>query len=147
MAKLKVSSGADVVINIADFEDADEVSILIQQELSKGSLNLAGIKKEDLAGGIGGLDLSVVEPLIKSFLAVSGSREVRDAIFKCLSRCLYNGEKITKETFNPAEARADYYEIVFECLKVNLSPFFTGLASKFGILELLTENLNSQKSE
>ena len=132
MAEVTVSSGAKVVVNIADFDDAMTLKNAIASELAKGKLQLEGLTQGDLdIQNMMSLDMKVIEPLLQVALTIDSAPEVNKAIFVCLEKCLYNGEKITKQTFNPEEARADYYEIVIACLKVNLTPFFKGLLSKF----------------
>lgn len=61
---------------------------------------------------------------------VDSNTEVFEALMKCLAKCSYESEKITKATFESAEARGDYYPIAFACLKENLLPFFKSLLSQ-----------------
>lgn len=114
-------NGAKVVINHADFEDAMDLQSSILKEASKAEFSLEGV---DMSSDI---DFS---GLIKAGMSVAGSKEVREIIFKCLVRCTYNGDKITKQVFENPEARKDYYEVVIACLKENLLPFFGGLISQ-----------------
>ena len=133
---MEVSSGAKVVINIADFDSSMRLKNAIEKEFADSKFEMGAI---DLKKSFNDLDISVLTPFLKTLAQIDSSQEVYDAIFVCLLRCTYNGDKITKATFEEAEARADYYEIVFECLKVNLLPFFKGLALKLNLLGLLQE--------
>lgn len=116
MADLTVPSGAKVVIEPAPWQDAKKLKMAIQRELATSGLNLS------LS--------SDVSSLISAFMSVDSSPAVDGALSKCLSRCTYNGEKIIESTFDPEEARADYYDIVVTCLKVNLGPLVKSLSSK-----------------
>ena len=91
----------------------------IQREL-KGinlDLDLTDLKHADLSA------------LFEGALAVDSSEPVFAALFKCLLRCTYNGHKITLATFEPEDARQDYYDIAVACVRVNLSPFFSRLSA------------------
>lgn len=100
----------------------------------------SAIAKELASSDLGGfkMDASVkfseqelnIADFAKLALAVDSSPAVYKALFACLKRCTYNGQSITEATFEDEKAREDYYEIVIECLRVNLSPFFKGLISK-----------------
>lgn len=114
-------SGVKVKINFADFEDAMDLQSAILKEAAKADFSLDGAaitKDVDFSG------------FIKAGMSVAASKEVRELIFKCLARCTYDGQKITKQTFEDPESRKDYYEVIFACLKENLSPFFEGLISQ-----------------
>lgn len=122
MVEFKGQNGANIKINPAGFEESVNLRMAITKELSKADFNINAS-----AVDMDNIDVSGIAKLI---CVVDSSREVNDALFACLSRCTYNKDKITKATFEPVEAREDYYEIVISCLKVNLSPFFKGLISK-----------------
>lgn len=112
-------SGVKVRINPADFEDAMDLQSVILSEASKAEFSLKGLDSEiELSG------------FIKAAMSVAASKDVREILFKCLVRCTYDGQKITKATFDDVNARKDYYEVVMACLKENLTPFFEGLCSK-----------------
>jgi len=72
-----------------------------------------------------------IASIAKMIALADSSDEVYKAIFTCLARCTYNGEKITKQVFEPANARQDYYDIIFACAKENVAPFFESLISKW----------------
>lgn len=121
----KSESGAKVVINPADWRDAVALKSAIAKELSKSDLSIdieTISKSQDIT------------EFVKLFLVLDSSDVVYAAVFKCLIRCTYKGEKIEEATFEDLEAREDYYEIVFNCIKENISPFFKGLRSRFSQL-------------
>lgn len=124
MQKITPPSGAEVVIREAPFKDAMRLKNAIVSELADSGLDLKNIT--------GDTDISeLLSPLLSGVLAVDSSEKVYGALFACLARCSYNGEKITEDIFDRSEARADYYPIVLECAKVNILPFFEGLRSRF----------------
>lgn len=133
MADFQVSSGAKVNIKIASFGEVMRFKNAIQKAFSK-----SGIKFE-LSDNIS--DLTQIVMLIDS------DDDVFRCLFECLKKCTYNGEKITENTFEPEDARQDYYDIVIECLKVNFSPFLKGLASKWNTLSSVVKGSSIQKPE
>lgn len=108
MSEFTAPSGAKVVINAASWEEANKLKKAIERALA----------------------LSPSLHVMQMVFLVDSSDEVEKAMWGCLVRCLRNDQKIVPETFNPVEARADYYEIVAECLKENLSPLVVSLRSK-----------------
>lgn len=135
MAEFTTENGVDINIRIAPFEDAMELKSAISKELADAGFNFDGISIT------GETDVAELMPLlIKAVLALDSSPRVNNAIFKCLERCTYDGEKIRKSTFEDISARENYYQIVIECLKENLRPFFKSRLA--GLLETyLSENL------
>lgn len=72
-----------------------------------------------------------LETAIKGILFADTSDKFIANVFKCLASCIYEDvKKIDELLFEDVpELREDYYEIVFECCKVNLTPFFKSLSS------------------
>ncbi len=118
MTEIVTSSGAKVVIGMAPFKAAMALKNAIARELA-----VTGVQIESV-------DDFTVGSFLPAILTVDSSPAVYAALFDCLARCSYNGDKITENTFENATARADYYDIVLACAKENLSPFFKNLASK-----------------
>lgn len=128
MLEFKALSGAKVIINEATWQKAMALKNAISKELSEVGIDIdmSTLQAENKSDALNGL----IEPLLK----VDSSPEVYKALFECLEYCNYDGEKITEDTFEDLGARQDYYQIMIECIKVNLSPFFKGLLSKFATL-------------
>lgn len=120
MIEFTATSGAKVKINVADFEDAQNLKFAIQK-----ALKAEGFEMKDM-GDILSADMW---PIAKLAMAVDCSKEVNEALWPCLVRCSRNGEKITKQTFEPVDARQDYYEIVVSCIKENVGPLFVGVSA------------------
>lgn len=81
------------------------------------------------------LDLRKIDPrLINTmkdlFCEIASSDAVESAFFECAGRCLLDGKKITRETFESPDMREDYLPVAWEVIKYNLLPFFRGLASQ-----------------
>lgn len=133
MVEINVPSGAKVIINVCGFDDAIAIKNAIIREASKNGLG-AGISLS-----------SDILTLARLAALVDSSPEVYAALWPCLARCTYDGEKITKKTFEPEEARKDFYDIAIECARANVSPFFESALSKFKELLAGTQQGVSQK--
>lgn len=143
--EFKGTSGKKIVINAAPFMDAMALKNAISSRISSSTVSL----DFDISKGADQQDVDIAE-IVKLAAGLDSDPVVNEALMKCLSRCTRDGEKITTETFEPEDAREDYYEIIFACIKVNLSPFFKALLLKFTPLvanlgSLLEEN--GQKPE
>jgi len=125
MTQFVTKAGAQVIINPASFIDAIALKNAVASELSGSGFDfdIKNLSKDN------DIDFSV---FIKAFLKVDSSPAVYAALFKCLGGCTRNKERITEQTFEEIEARADYYEIIIACAKENIAPFFNGLLSMFG---------------
>lgn len=133
------NTGNRVVINTAPFRDVVALKNELLKEFIKYPL---GLKLKDLYGQSKGqikdifnkeLDFTEVFDFIKNVLISSDTSDVlNDKIFNCLKYCTYNtAYKIDKNLFDDVkEARADYYEIIFACIKENLRPFMKSLVSE-----------------
>ena len=129
LTEKKLGSGATLGLQIADFEDAIALHDAVIGEL-------VGIKIE-------GLDLEKFDPkdlFTKDISAYKDlifkvviSRTVRDAFFRCAACCTYQApsasapDRITRNTFQPEGARADFYPVAGEVVVLNLAPFFKNL--------------------
>lgn len=123
---------ATVVIAPAPLQDAFKLKSLIQK-----ALLAQGVSIEDI----------LEENFMNALLAVDSSQEVFDCLFECLKKSTYNGIKITKEVFENEAARYDLYEVFFQCVKVNLYPFFKNLLSRFQIKDIVPQIGESQPSK
>ena len=121
MVEFTATSGAKVKIDIASFEDAQNLKFAIQR-----ALKAEGFEMKDFTD----IMSSDMWPIAKLALAVDCSKEVNDALWPCLARCSRNLDKITKQTFEDVDARQDYYEIAVYCIKENIGPLFVGVSAK-----------------
>lgn len=109
MSEFIAPSGAKVVINVASFEEAMRLKKAIERAVGSAP--------------------TFASPL-QMMLLVDSNDDVEKALWGCLARCLREGEKIIPATFDPPDARADYYEIGAACVKENLGPLLESLRSK-----------------
>lgn len=131
------TNGKTIVINAAGFKDAFELKNSIEESIKGQQLDL--VKKGT------SLENMDIAPLIQLVLSIDSNERFNTALFKCLEKCLYDQEKITEKTFEKVENRADYYNIVIECVKVNISPFFVGLISR--LKDMQSFNTGNQKPQ
>ena len=122
------ANGVTVKINVADFITSMQLKKAVVEAVKDSDVDIATIDLENLKVG-------AIDSILQIILTADCSNKVEEAIFKCLARCTYNGEKIIKDTFEPVAARENYYEIVIACLKENLTPFFAPLFLKLNALQ------------
>jgi hypothetical protein len=128
------AKGVEVKINMADFITSMKLKKAVVEAVKDSGIDIASVDLENLKVG-------AIDSILQVILTADCSDKVEEAIFKCLSRCTYGGQKITKDIFDNTdsekakEAREDYYEIVIACLKENLNPFFAPLFSKLNELQ------------
>ena len=123
------ATGARIIINPCSLVEAFKLKSTIQKALLGQGLNIEQLMDVDIMTVIMSLD---------------SSEEVTNCLFECLKKSLYNDNAIKPDVFDDVKAREDLYEIFFNCIKVNLYPFFKTALSKFGIqqyLERLKGNL------
>lgn len=72
------------------------------------------------------------------FCTMMSSPRIQAALDECMKRVIYNGRKIDADTFEPVEARDDYFTVCIEVAKENILPFTKSLFAQYGaILEKL----------
>lgn len=118
--QITLKSGAMLELQMAPFADGMNLFKVIVNEVKQVDVDLSGL---DVAG-LASKDLNSIKNLIFQLL---GSDAVERCFFLCAARCLHNGQKITKATFEPAESRGDYLPTAWEVIKFNIAPFFSGL--------------------
>lgn len=105
MSTFTAPSGAEVVINIASWEEANRLKKAIERVIGTSQ---------------------TLHPL-QLIALVDSSDDVEKAVWPCLSRCLRDGQKVVPMTFDNAESRKDYLSIVEACVKENLGPLVESL--------------------
>jgi hypothetical protein len=142
-------SNAAVVINMANFIDASRLRVAVLGAVKESGVEISKIDIDKLLSGVkedmgAAVKSGALDSLLGMVITLDCSEKVNNEIFNCLKRSTYNGEKITRDTFNSEDAMGDYYHIVIMCLKVNLAPFFKTLFSRLSGLQLM-KNQTSQK--
>lgn len=112
--------GVKVTLLPTSLDKAYKLKSLVEKAILKQGIKLSDI----LADG----DMNY-EDLASILLAVDSDIDVFNACFECMDKSIYKDLKITKDVFEDETARADLYEVLFYCLKVNVYPFFRNLLS------------------
>lgn len=124
----------NVKINVASFEDGEAL-----QRAFFEVVRTSGFKLSDLEGE-GNLD-----HVSRLAMSANSDKALSAALWPCLARCTYNGEKITKATFEDVDARRSYFPIIAKCIQVNVEPFLAGLGSVLGMFHSPIEKSGIQK--
>ena len=123
--EIKTKGGADLVVRPASLANAINLQNVVLKEISGTGLDIDLDLNKMLGGDVG----KTLNELLPVFVNVCSSEAVQNALFDCLVQCTYNSEKITRDTFENFEVRGDFYEVLIECAKYNLAPFFKNLLS------------------
>ena len=120
---IDLKSGNQLTVSVAPFSEANKLLKTVARELTAVSFDL----------DFGNVDLAHISPkdintLKNAAFQLLQSDVVEASVFKCMERCLYNGQRITAKTFEEENARADYLPVAWEVMKANLTPFFKNLA-------------------
>lgn len=102
MIELTAPSGAKIVINPGSWESTSNLINAMRRQLSIVPATTSPLQME---------------------MFLRSAPDVQDALWRCLEKCTYNDQKITKATFEKIEARQDYEVIVEACIAENKSPF------------------------
>ena len=97
---------------------------VVRVEFGATSLNLQDLQKTQV-------DDKAINTLKNLMCRLMGSDTVQAALWECMGRCLYNGQKITDRTFEPVAARGDFLVVEKEVLWHSLLPFLKDLFSLF----------------
>lgn len=129
--EVKLPSGAVLRIQPASFELAKNLYQVVLEEAKSLGLSadteLASIYKDLFCIGF-------------------SSKKIEAALNECLKVCTYDsgaGElKIGKDTFEPIEAREDYWQVCIEVAKENIYPFVKSLYVQYGdIFRQMMQNI------
>jgi hypothetical protein len=113
MEEKNLPSGAVLRVTLAPFADSKRLYQAVLEELR--AMNLSA-------------DKDIEQELIKDlFLLGFSSKKIDAALAVCLSRSLYNGVRISDETFESEKAREDYMHVCWEVAYANLRPFMKNL--------------------
>lgn len=121
MREVKLGNGAVLKVGLADFESGENLKIAVLKEVKDLKISSDTV-----------LDLNFYKDL---FCVAYSSALIRAAIWKCFDRCTYNDARITRETFEPVEARSAYMEVMFEVMVENLQPFMKDLYAKLSAIK------------
>lgn len=118
--EVKLPSGAELKVTLSEFDVADDL-LKAYASAIKGMR----ISADDE------LDFNLFKDIITTGIS---DKDIQKHLWKCAERASYNGVRIDRNTFQPAEARQDYLPAMFEIGKANLYPFLKGLFAKYAPL-------------
>jgi hypothetical protein len=119
MKEVTLKSGKILKITVAPFEQSRALFETILEEAK--TVHIDG--RDEVAN------------LMKDLYCVAfSSKKIKLALVPCLERCVYDGKKIGKDTFEDSSAREDYDDILTEVTKDNIAPFTKGLFAQFAPL-------------
>ena len=112
--------GAKVTLNPTSLDKAYKLKSLVEKAMLKQGISIVDfLEKGEITS----------DELLGAVMAVDSDVDVFNACFECMDKSIYKDLKITKDVFEDETARADLYEVLFCCLKVNIYPFFKNLLS------------------
>lgn len=117
LKEFKLPSGAVLKYNLAPFTDSRD----LYQSILKEAQNIGFNFNDDI-------DINFIKNIICVLLS---SKDIERAIWKCFEKALYNGNRITSETFEEEEARQDYFDCMTQIAWANILPFMKGLFAKY----------------
>lgn len=131
MSEFLTPSNAKVCITISDYSTSFDLMKAVLRAVRQGGLSSKMPGGDDMAdlADFTKKDLKEIGGLLDAVVDVITSKEVEDLIFKCMERCTYDDEKITRATFEKEERRGDFLYVAFEVLKANVNPFMSHLTS------------------
>ena len=121
---ITLKSGAILILGTPSFAHGMKLFKVIVNELKLVDLDLSTLDLRAFAG-------KDINSLKNAIFPLLGSDALENAIFDCAMKSTYNSMKITRDTFTPDEARADYLPVAWEVIKHTLRPFFVNLDLSF----------------
>jgi len=131
MLKFTAPSGAKVEMTLSDYSTSFDLMKAVMKAVRQGGVgskipkdiqlsDLAKLKEANL-NDLGGLADAIID--------IITSREVEELVFKCMERCSYDNERISRSTFEPEDRRGDFLFIAWEVGRANVLPFGSHLTS------------------
>lgn len=124
MKVITLPSGAELKIDVAPFAVARALYQVILEEMKTVQID----PQQEI-------DANLYKDL---FCIGFSSKKIEQALKECMKRAVYNGARISDETWEPVEARDDYMKTCLEIAKENIAPFVKSLYAEYShILEML----------
>ena len=111
---ITLQSGAKLEITMLSVEAGFKLSQSVLREMK--DVDISGFNLNDIMSS----DLTPLKNIVCHFIA---SDQMLSDLRPALDRTLYNGQKISNDTFESLESRSDYIIVLWEVLKYNLMPF------------------------
>lgn len=118
---ITLPSGASLALTIAPLDLAKKLNKVVARELSL-------VKFDFDLNDFNDLGAQNIDALKNVAFQLVQSESLELVVMECMKKCLYNGERIVAGTFEPEDARQDYFPVAWEVLKVNLRPFLKSLS-------------------
>jgi hypothetical protein len=128
METIKLISGAELKITLAPFVDSKNLYQVFLEEVKDVKITS---------------DMEIGPGLLKDMICtLMSSKKFELVLNQCMKRATYNSLKIDENTFEPVDARQDYFEVCFYVAKENLLPFTKSLYVKFApMLDQIKQSL------
>lgn len=121
MAEIKLPSGRLLTVQLAPFADSKALYQVLLEEMK-------GLKLDPLAE----VDVNFYKDL---FCAGFSSKKVEANIWQCMKRVLIDNLKVDENTFEPEAHRDDYFTVLFEVMKANITPFTKNLSAQLSAIQ------------
>ena len=117
---LTLPSGRELQLGIAPFAVGMKLVKTLAAEAKNVDVELESLDLSKLAGK----NLNSIKNLVLQMLS---SDALEAALFQCMERCLLDGQKITRQTFEPEDMRQDFFPVAWEVIAFNVAPFAKSL--------------------
>ena len=145
---MSIIDGKELIVTPASFPEAMALKEIIAKALKKNGtkfdLSSVDIKNIDL-DNIENTNIGDIGWILEHIMTLGTDSSIRNILFKCAERALFDKEKVNEDFFEKVENRKYYYPIMAEVIKVNISPFFGLASSLFSKLGDLKEKFLKSK--
>ena len=151
-----ILDGKELNVTPASFFEAMELKGVIAKALKRNGLKIdlssvdIDFKDFDLENinidGIDNFKVGDIGWIFEHILTLTTDKSIRDCLFKCAKRALFDKQKVDPDFFEEVDNRKYYYPIMMEVMKINILPFFGIASSLFSKLQDLTEKFLKSKS-
>ena len=126
--KKTLESGSKIEVQRASWEVCNRLMKAVMREVETINIRLGATPgMKSLA------ELQINDDVLNTIKNVATRLIASDAVeailWECFKVVTYNDARITRDTFEPEEARQDYLPLLKEVLEYNLAPFFKSLGS------------------
>lgn len=126
--KKTLDSGAVLEVTLAPFAVGHRLLKAVMSEIEQIKISIGDVK--DISTIFSSeMNDSVINTIKNLITRVLSSDVIEEALWVCMERATYDGKKITRDTFEDMNVRADYFIVAKEVLWFNLTPFFKNLKS------------------
>jgi len=127
MREVNLSNDAKFEIGPSSYADASKLKAALLRQISEQGIKLPGNAKDIKELTKIKIDADLVVSLFSNVALLEASEEIFECVMACGKKCLYNGEKLTKDTLDNRDTWPVVVEIKIEIIKENVLPFFQNL--------------------